>query len=147
MATLDQIYLGIDYGERRLGISVSDASATIAGERRTVQVTSAQDAAQKIAEEISEIQPIGIVVGYPLAPDEGSRGERCRMVDRFIAALASRTELPIYRQDERESSSEARKMIHRSGKRVTRKTRLSGKIDQIAAVFILQRWLDENKDR
>ena len=144
MTTVDQIYLGIDYGERRMGISFSDASATLAGECRTIQVKSAGEAATLIAAEIELRNPAGIVVGYPLAPDGGSSGERCRMVDHFIAKLSELTELNIYRQDERDSTADAREAFRRSGKKITHKTRKEGKIDAIAAVFILQRWLDES---
>jgi putative Holliday junction resolvase len=84
----------------------------------------------------------GIVVGYPVAPDGGAAGERCAAVERFIAELAKRSELPLHRQDERESSAEARAIIHAHGKSVTRKRREAGTVDQIAAAVILQRWLD-----
>ncbi|MCH9030652.1 MAG: Holliday junction resolvase RuvX [candidate division Zixibacteria bacterium] len=144
MTNADQIYLGIDYGERRMGISFSDASATLAGECKTLNVKSAREAASLIAAEIDSRNLMGIVVGYPLAPDGGSKGERCRMVDHFIGKLNELTELNIYRQDERDSTDEAREALKRSGKRITSKTRREGKIDSIAAVFILQRWLDES---
>jgi len=140
-ASKDTIYLGIDYGDKRTGLAISDASGTIAGAYKTVQAGSPKATAQIILREFAEIQPVGIVVGYPVAPDGGA-GERCAVVDRFIGELRAVTELPVYRQQERGTTRAAEDVIHAHGKKVTRKRKKSGALDQIAAAVILQRWLD-----
>jgi len=138
----DKIYICFDYGEKRTGVALSDASALIASGYRAFTASGPKVAAREALSLLEEILPQGIVVGYPVAPDGGSAGERCAMVDTFIAELTKRTNLPIHRQDERESSSEARAIIHAHGKSVTAKRRKAGTVDQIAAAIILQRWLD-----
>ncbi|MFQ5606932.1 MAG: Holliday junction resolvase RuvX [Candidatus Zixiibacteriota bacterium] len=143
----DRVYLGIDYGERRVGLAVSDAGAQIAGTLTTVEATSARRAAGAVLEAVSELDPIGIVIGYPVAPDGGEGGESCAAVDRFIRVLEKITDLPIYRQEERDTSATARGVVHAHGKRVGRKRRQSGAVDRIAAALILQRWLDEHAGR
>ncbi|MBN4076569.1 Holliday junction resolvase RuvX [Gemmatimonas aurantiaca] len=138
----DKIYICFDYGDKRTGVALSDASALIATGRSSFNASGPKAAAREAMRLIKEILPQGIVVGYPLAPDGGSAGERCKIVDRFIAELGKRTDVPLYRQDERESSAQARAVIHAHGKSVTRKRRRAGAVDQIAAAVILQRWLD-----
>ena len=150
-APKDTIYLGIDYGDKRTGLAISDASGSIAGAYKTVQAGSSKATAELIVREIAEVQPVGLVVGYPVAPDGGA-GERCAAVDRFVNALKALTDLPIYRQQERGSTQAANDVIHAHGKKVTRKRKKSGALDQIAAAVILQRWLDnpqrfEDEDR
>ncbi len=139
----DHIFLGIDYGDKRSGLAISDASAKVASGLKTIQAGTASEAASSIVSELAELSPEGIVVGYPLAPDGGQKGERCRAVDRFIRELEKLTDLPIYRQDERDTSSEARDIVHAHGKKVGRRRTKGGVIDRIAAAIILQRWLDE----
>lgn len=142
-STADHVFLGIDYGDRRSGLAISDASAKIASGFKTIQAGTASEAARTVASLLAELAPEGIVVGYPVAPDGGQGGERCRAVDRFIHELEKLTDAPIYRQDERDTSSEARGIVHAHGKSVGRKQAKGGVIDRIAAAIILQRWLDE----
>jgi putative pre-16S rRNA nuclease len=137
----DSVYMGIDYGDRRTGLAISDASGTIAGGYKTINASSPKSTAELIRQEFAEIQPVGLVVGYPVAPDGGA-GERCVIVDRFVAEMRKVTELPIYRQEERGTTQAAQAVIHAHGKKVTRKRKKSGALDQIAAALILQRWLD-----
>ncbi len=138
----DKTYLGIDYGDKRTGLAISDAGGTLAGSYKTIQASSLKSCAVLIKQEFAEIQPVGIVVGYPVAVDGGA-GERCEVVDMFIAELSKLTELPIYRQQERGTTKAAQEVIHAHGKKVTRKRKKSGALDQIAAALILQRWLDD----
>ncbi len=137
----DTIYLGIDYGDKRTGLAISDAGGAIAGAYKTINASTPKSTAELVRQEFAEIQPIGLIVGYPVAPDGGA-GERCFAVDRFIVELRKLTKLPIYRQQERGTTKAAQAVIHAHGKKVTRKRKKSGALDQIAAAMILQRWLD-----
>ena len=137
----DTVYMGIDYGERRTGVAVSDASGLIASGRCCITGSGAKDTARQIVELAEAIQPKAIIVGYPVAADGGA-GERCRAVDEFIAQLKELTSIPLEKQDERHSSAEARETVHAHGKKVTRKRREAGTVDMISAAIILQRWLD-----
>jgi len=78
-------------------------------------------------------------VGYPLMPS-GDISDKCREVDRFIERLAAFFGRPIYRVDERYSSVEAADVVHALGQKVGRDKR---RLDRLAAVVILQRFLDE----
>lgn len=139
----DTIYMGIDYGERRTGLALSDATGSIASGYKTLAAIGATATARSVAAEIAATRPVAVVVGYPVSADGGTGGERCRAVDRFIDELQKQTELPIHREDERDSSAEARSAIHAHGKKVSRKRRAAGAVDVIAATIILQRWLDD----
>ena len=135
-----QVFLGIDFGERRIGLAKSDPSGLIASAHRTITYKVLNKAIDEIVEEAEKLKVAGIVVGYPVAPDEGSGGERCRMVDGFIEKLKKKYDGPIYRMDERDSTEEAKEIMHRYGKKTGKERE---KLDRLAAAVILQRYLDE----
>ncbi len=141
----ETVYLGIDYGERRIGLSLSDPTGLIARSYKTMLVESLQDAIRQLQMELQSIAPVGIIVGYPISPSGDTGGERCRMVDGFIEELEKIAHIPIYREDERHSTAEAAKLLGRKSFREKRKK--TGRIDQAAAAIILQSWLDENADK
>lgn len=131
-------FLSIDYGERRIGLAKSDPSGTIASALVTIEVSSMAEAVKKIAEKISELEPDGIVVGYPLHIS-GEKSEKCLEVDKFVEKLEEIYNKPIHKIDERWSSTEAADIIHAHGKKTGQD---KGRIDRLAAVIILQRFLD-----
>ena len=131
-------FLGIDYGERRIGLAKSDPSGTIASALITIEVSSMAEAVKKIAEKISEIEPDGIVIGYPLHIS-GEKSEKCLEVDKYVEKLEEIYKKPIHKVDERWSSAEAADVVHAHGKKIGQD---KGRIDRLAAVIILQRFLD-----
>jgi len=135
-------YLGIDFGQRRIGLAISDQSGMIASAWKTITYKSIKTAIAEIVRGIKEEKITAIIVGYPLAPDGGSSGERCKMIDEFITRLEKVVDLPIYTYDERDSSAEAREIVHKHGKK---SGQVKERIDRIAAAIILQRYLDERK--
>jgi putative Holliday junction resolvase len=137
---MDKLYLGIDFGTRRIGLAKSDPTGLIASPLKTITYESIKKAICEIVEIIDEFSINEVVVGYPVAPDGGAGGERCAMVDDFIARLKKEFDGPIYRMDERDSSDEAEDIIRRQGKKPDK---AKGKIDRLAAAIILQRFLDE----
>ncbi|HUV31779.1 MAG TPA: Holliday junction resolvase RuvX [Acidobacteriota bacterium] len=139
----NRTYLGIDYGARRIGLAKSDPTGLIASPLTTLEVKSAADALKKLSAVISEYSPDGLVFGYPLH-DSGEKSDKCREVDAFIKRLAAEYGGPIYRVDEGHSSREAVSIIHAHGKQAGRNKKL---IDRLAAVVILQRFLDEQPDQ
>jgi len=139
MLSSDQTYLAIDYGRRRIGLAKSDPSGTIASALETIEVRSDQQAIEKLARVITEHAPTAIVIGYPLNED-GSMGEACKLVDAFIGRLEKIFDGPIHKVDEFGTSEEAAGIIHAHGKRVGKKKQ---RVDRLAAVIILQRFLDE----
>jgi len=140
MVDYDKTFLGIDYGERRIGLAKSDPTGLIASALKTLEVSSIENAVAQIKIEIDEYEPNGIVVGYPLLPS-GDRSEKCDVVYAFIEQLKKIYSGPIHKEDEIYSSGEAEKVIHAHGKRLGKDKK---RIDRLAAVIILQRFLDDN---
>jgi putative Holliday junction resolvase len=139
--------LGIDYGQRRIGLAISDVTRTLARPLTTLTVTR-RDAVARVVVEVARLSReedgLGtIVVGLPTALD-GAATEETSRVSAFIDALAAETLLPIARCDERLTSREAESRLairERSWKR--RKERL----DAAAAAVMLQDYLDAEAPR
>ncbi len=139
----DKTFLGIDFGERRIGIAKSDPTGLIASALKTLEVSSMKDSIKQIKDVIDEYEPNGIVVGYPLLPS-GDRSKKCDVIDLFIDQLKAVFDGPIHKEDEIYSSGEAEKVIHAHGKRIGKDKK---RIDRLAAVIILQRFLDESLEK
>ncbi|MDZ7332422.1 MAG: Holliday junction resolvase RuvX [candidate division KSB1 bacterium] len=130
--------LGIDYGVRRLGVAISDPMRTIAQGLPTIKISGLQQMLAELEAIIIGQQVTEIVVGWPLNL-KGEATVAAQQVDRFIQQLQQRFHLPIHRWDERWSSIEAQRTIHQFDKSPSR---LKAKVDQIAAILILQSFLD-----
>ena len=136
--------IGLDFGLRRVGVAVSDASQTLARPLRTLQRSpSLKDAVSQVAGVVEGIaaEEDGadvVVIGLPRRLD-GSPTAQTVHVQQFVDALRSRITLPIVLQDERLSSHEAegRLAVNERNWRV-RKV----KLDAAAAAVILQDYLD-----
>ncbi len=136
----NRTFLAIDYGTRRIGLAKSDPMGIIASALKTLEVKSIADALTQLSEVLKEYRPDALIFGYPLHAS-GDLSEKCHEIDRFIERVRGLYDGPIHRVDERHSSSEAASIIHAHGKRTgTDKKR----IDRLAAVVILQRFLEEH---
>lgn len=135
--------LGIDFGTRRVGLAISDASGTLARPLEAIAVQSDGDALDRVARRIDQLAGeddglAAIVVGLPRRLD-GTPGDQTARVTTFIDALKGRTSLAIVTEDERLSSREAESRLavrERDWRR--RKARL----DAAAAAVVLQDYLD-----
>lgn len=134
----NRTFLAIDYGSRRIGLARSDPSGMIASALMTLTVTSVKQALDKLTAIIAENEPNGLVIGYPLLAS-GAVSDKCREIDRFIEKLEAVYSGPIHRVDEQYSSVEAASIIHAHGKKSGKRKEA---IDRLAAVIILQRFLD-----
>ncbi len=130
--------LGIDYGEKRIGLAVSDPSGIIATPHSVITWTSLPKAVEEIAALCRKLRIEGVVVGWPLNMD-GSEGPATRHVQAFIDKLAARIELPIHKQDERLSSKTANDALIEGG---TRRERRKDFVDKLAAQILLQQYLE-----
>ena len=130
--------LGVDYGERRTGIAISDESRTIAFPRETLECPRVEQAAAAVARIAAGEHVAGIVVGWPLNMNgtEGPRTERTRV---FMEETAKRTAIPLVRWDERLSTKVAEDVLIAAG---TRRERRRQVVDKLAAQVILQNYLD-----
>jgi len=127
--------MGLDVGNRRIGVAVSDALKLIA---RPLQVIDRRkgNAVTAICELIRVQLVDEVIVGYPYNAD-GSVGKQARLVEQFVNTLRQSSSLPVRLCDERYSTGEAREIIN--GKK--RKDPLQHD-DAIAAAVILQRYLN-----
>ena len=142
--------LGIDYGARRIGLALSDATATLASPWRLMQRPPSE--AETLRVMIKEIESLAkaddgleaVVVGWPRRLD-GSPNEQTKIVETFARALEAKIAVPVVLQDERLSSREAEsRLAVRESDWRKRKARL----DAAAAAVILQDYLDERpRDR
>ncbi len=130
--------IGLDYGEARIGVSVSDIMETIANPLDTIEERDREKQLEKVIEVVEREKAEKIVVGLPKRMD-GSLGHRAEYTREFAEELAQRCSLPLVMWDERLSSSEAHRMLESGG--VSGKKRKT-KVDKIAAVLILQTYLD-----
>jgi len=135
----DRTFLAIDYGRRRVGIAKSDSTGLIASALVTLETKNMANAVGQVLGLIEEYEPNALVVGFPLL-ESGKKGERCKEVDKFLESLGRIYGGPIHKVDERFSTAEARKIIHAHGKKIGQDKR---RLDRLAAVIILQRFLDE----
>jgi putative Holliday junction resolvase len=139
--------LGIDYGERRIGIAVSDASGTIARPVGTiVGDTNQKVAVARVVEQLAQLEqddePVSrIVVGLPSRLD-GSANEQTPRVEAFAELLRTRVGRPVVLQDERLTSHEADGLLA-LGERDWRKRKK--RLDAVAAAVILQEYLDGHR--
>ncbi len=136
--------LGIDYGERRIGLAVSDASGTLARPLRVMAPRGSLPArAAAVAAAVSETaaQPDGlarVVVGVPRALNGTPHAQTARAL-AFAAALRAVTKVPVALQDERLTSVEAEERLA-ARERDWRKRK--ARLDAAAAAVILQDYLD-----
>jgi putative holliday junction resolvase len=135
---------GLDVGERRIGVAVSDATGTLARPVGVVRTSGLNgDALDRAAAEIRRLADeedglVALVIGLPRHLD-GSANDMTPRVEAFAQTLGRRTSLPIVLQDERLTSVEAEsRLATREKDWRTRKARL----DAAAAAIILQDYLD-----
>ena len=135
-------YLGLDLGSVTCGISWSE-TGFIAGTVKTIRFPSDDyDTAIEMVEEIvAERKPDIIVLGLPLL-ENGDIAERAQICLEFGRALEVETGIPVRMQDERNTTQESESILLEAD--VSRKKRKQ-KIDQLAAVAILQRYLDGHR--
>jgi putative holliday junction resolvase len=136
--------LGIDYGARRIGLALSDATATLASPWRLIQRPPSE--AETLRLMIQEITVLAkdddgleaVVVGWPRRLD-GSPTAQTAIVETFARALKAQIGVPVILQDERLSSREAESRLAR---RETDWRKRKAKLDAAAAAVILQDYLD-----
>lgn len=126
------VLIGIDYGNRRIGLAVSDGGKKMAFPLKTIEKTAELDAVT------AEWHPAAFVVGLPFEPD-GNEGFMARQVRLFSARIGEKYGLPVYAWDERDTSSEAAAALYHAG---TRGKKQKQRLDAHAAALILQRALD-----
>lgn len=129
--------LGIDFGETRIGLALSDPEGRVVVPLETFERRSDRKAVGKIAQVAREHGVTALVVGDPLNLD-GCRGEASERVHRFAAKLAERTGLPVHRVPETLTSNEARRRLRDAGVDVAKEPE---RLDSAAAQILLEEFL------
>lgn len=133
--------MGIDFGERRIGVALSDPTATLASPLETLVRRPGKRPPLKALEELARAHAVErLVVGLPLDL-RGEEDEWCRAVRASAEELARRLGVPVDYVDERFTSVEAQRAVRGSGLSRTERGRKE-RVDRAAAAIILQRWLD-----
>jgi len=135
--------LAVDWGARRVGLALSDPTGLLATGLPTLTVTGREDAVTRVAAVAREREAERIVVGLPLLLS-GERGESAAQAEAFAAALAEASTLPVELLDERLTSALSTRRLHESG---VRGAKVRARVDQGAAVALLETWLDRARAR
>jgi putative Holliday junction resolvase len=147
------VVLGIDFGEKRVGVAVSDPEGLLALPLPVLDGSKERALLDAIADLAREREVERVVIGLPLRLD-GTVGGRAEATLRFRDLLAARLSVPIETWDERLTSAAAERLLRLADGRESEKggrprRRASslpkgekGRVDRIAAVLILQSYLD-----
>ncbi|HET9086639.1 MAG TPA: Holliday junction resolvase RuvX [Acidobacteriaceae bacterium] len=130
--------LGVDHGERRIGIALSDELRVTARPLLTVIHTNLRADLRSIGRLLRRHSCTEIVIGWPIHLS-GDRSPRAEAAEKFADHLRAEFALPVHLWDERMSTAEAHRHLDAVGRRASDRKDV---IDQIAAVLILQSWLD-----
>tara|TARA_B100002051_G_scaffold24050_1_gene18753 strand:+ start:682 stop:1095 length:414 start_codon:yes stop_codon:yes gene_type:complete len=133
--------LGIDFGEKRVGLALSDRSNLIASPYKTLIYSSEDDLISKIKKIVTDKEIKVFVIGLPLNM-KGKDSDQTKKVRKF-KKLLSILELPIVLEDERFSSIIAKNSLVLQNVKTGHN---KSEIDRTAAAIILQQYLDKNFD-
>ena len=129
--------LAVDWGERRIGLAVSDPQGVIATGLTTLVVSSVEQAVARVAEVARAQEAERIVVGLPLLMS-GVHGEAAEAASRFAAALERRCGLPVETYDERLTTALSQRRLRETG---VRTGHARERVDQGAAIALLESFL------
>ena len=129
--------MAIDYGDQRIGIAVSDLTATLCGDAFTLKEWNRERAVETIAQECKMREVGTLVLGLPKNMD-GTEGERAKISRELAEMLKEKTGLPVVLWDERRSSVEAHAILHANGKKMKDHRK---NVDAVAAMLMLEGYL------
>ena len=132
---LEPRVLGLDVGEKRIGVAISDPLGITA---QPLGVIGAESGIEELKELMPKHEIELIVVGHPLTL-KGERGERARSVEEFARNLKTATGVPFTLVDERLSTKAAERIMREMGRKPSRE---KVRVDELSAVIILQSYLD-----
>jgi putative Holliday junction resolvase len=134
------IIAAIDYGKRRLGIAAYESSGIVAYPVGVIQRRSLKRDLAALSERLRELEAKRVIVGLPLNMD-GTAGPAARAAEQFARHLRETTGLEVELHDERLSTFEAGERLKAASKRGRRRAM----VDAVAAVVILEGWLEAQR--
>lgn len=134
--------LGIDYGDSRIGVAVSDPFGwTAQGIETIYRNNTAVSPVKRIARLVDEYGAEKVVVGFPKNMND-TVGPRGKETQEFINMLKKRLKVEVVSWDERLTTVAANRVMHETGTKISKKKHI---VDMIAATYILQGYLDSLK--
>ena len=130
--------LAIDYGEKRLGLAISDPNQIISKPLKTIILSDSQYLYNELEKIISDYEIQKLIIGLPLGMD-GKNTQQTSKVEAFKEDLQNKISIPVILFDERLSSVSAKKSLISQGIKTGHN---KSKIDQTAAAIFLQHFLD-----
>ena len=130
--------MAVDLGTVRTGVAVSDELGMLAQPWKTLPGGDA--ALEAVVSAVGEVKPVRVLVGLPRNMD-GSYGPAAEGARAFAEQLKSRVQCPVDLWDERLTTVSAQRALRESGRKARDQR---GVVDQVAAQFLLQSWLDRS---
>ena len=135
--------MAIDYGDAHTGVAISDPTGMLAGWTTTIDSRKQDVVVEQLRAIIAEWQVTELVLGYPKNMND-TEGERVEKTLAFKEALERRTGLEVILWDERMTTLSAIGFLNQTN---TRGKKRKGVVDTVAAVIILQSYLDSRKNQ
>jgi putative Holliday junction resolvase len=135
------VVLGLDLGDARIGVAISDPERRVAVPIGTVHVGQPPGELKAIAALVREHGAAVVVLGHPRSMS-GEAGPRAHLAESFADALRAILDVPVELQDERLSTVEAERQLATGG---TRGRAARERVDASAAAVILQAWLERRR--
>ncbi len=132
--------MGIDFGEARIGIALSDPTGTLATPNTVLHEKDKGRQISRVVELITDYDVTKVVVGIPYQLD-GSEGPMAQMAAKYAEKLGRVSGVDVVAFDERLTSMQAERLLKAGGKK-GKKRRIKDSIDMAAAAVILQAYLD-----
>ena len=136
-----QTLLGLDFGDKTIGIAVSDKSLTIASPIKTIRRKSISKDLIELFDLIESYNVGGLIIGLPISLN-GKENIRTEKVRKFVKVLKLQKNIKIMLYDERFSSDVIFKELRKNHNSISK---IKKKLDQQAAAYILQGFLDRTK--
>lgn len=130
--------LGLDVGSKRIGVAISDPLGITAQGLDTVLRRNKRLDFDKLAKVIQQYAVSEIVIGYPLRLS-GAEGAQSEKMQRFAEDLRKQFGLTVHLWDERLTSSQANRILREADLSIKKR---AGAVDRMAAVLILQSWME-----
>lgn len=130
--------LAFDLGQKRCGVAVSDADATLATPLCVLDSADVLNCTPTFRQLVDQWQPYAFICGWPQSLS-GNRGTQALRIEKMLKSIIAHFDIPYVLVDERLSSKEAKRVLHELG--YTEKS-MRGKLDKYAAAIILDRFLE-----
>ena len=135
--------VGLDVGSKTIGIAVSDPLGITAQGLPTIRRKNKRFDLRALEQVLQTYEVAEIVVGYPLRMS-GAEGTQSAKMVQFAEELRKHFSMPVHLWDERLTSAEANRVLRESEMSIRRRGQI---VDQLAAVLILQSWMDARTRR